>query len=97
MPLSSTTLADPIPPFNAAAWAPVPAPIVPWRTASTARRRRSSMSERRVGPVIEGACAEVEDHGGGHDRHDPPGVAADLEAAALLLQPRHHPDAASRP
>ena len=50
MPSGVTTLAEPTPPFSAAACAPVPAPTVPWRTirdrAAAAARRPNSASGR---------------------------------------------------
>ena len=53
MPLSSTTLAEPTPPFSAAAWAPVPAPTVPWRTRPPSSRRGGARAPNSASGRLE--------------------------------------------
>ena len=53
--------------------------------------RGRAPTELGVGPVAEAAAdAEVEQHGGRHDRHDVVGLGPDREPAAALGQPPHH-------
>ena len=47
-----------------------------------------SVAELSVRSVRPGAHGQVEDHGGGHDRHR---AAGHLHAPAVLLEPAHHP------
>ena len=77
---------------------PVPAPTVPWanflgRAAAAARSPNEASGRLRKSP----ADAEVEQHGGGHDRHDVVGFGADLEPAAALGEPPHHPVGGGEP
>ena len=70
--------------------APVPAPVTPRSgVRGLAPDRRATQCGVGPGGRAGGpAPAEVEDRRGGHDRHH--SRRADLEAAALFLQPRLH-------
>ena len=92
MPLSSTTLAEPMPPFSAAAWAPVPAPTVPWRTRPGRRgrrwpARRTSASGRLAN---EPPAPRSNTTAAGTIGTTLPRLGADLEAAPALLEHGHH-------
>ncbi|GAA3058910.1 hypothetical protein GCM10020000_47220 [Streptomyces olivoverticillatus] len=83
-----------MPPLRPPATAPVPAPTLPSATGAPRRGagrglgRLAAERGARAGPPVA-AAAEVEEGGGGYDRHDLGRVRADPEAAARVLQPGH--------
>ena len=91
VPSVIVALAMPNPPLMPAVSAPVPAPTLPCAVAVGRAAADCLPAERSVGPVVEPTAApEIEDHGGGDDRHDGTGVVADGVADLVGGQPRHH-------
>ena len=83
--------AEPMPPLRLTVVAPVPAPTLP-SAKSPGGRGSGRVAKFAIGrvatPVLVAAAQEIEQNGGGHDRHP---RAAHGEAAALFPQPRLHP------